>query len=218
MKKTFLTSVTVLATSLAIEASASIPETLAQSLGQVATYPDQKGLKEFDQTSSFVLEHAGISDNTTLAAHRSHSSHSSHSSHYSGSSGGGYYSPPASTPSYSPSYKTPSYTPSYRDSSSYQYRTSPPASEIGTQKPATTKPLPNTPDISSDPSYMTNPSTNLVIRVQMALYKAGFGLAKFDGVMDASTKQALSDFQISKQLSATGELTKETLDALGITP
>jgi His-Xaa-Ser repeat protein HxsA len=57
---------------------------------------------------------------------------------------------------------------------------------------------------------------NLIVRAQVALYHAGFGSAKFDGILGPGTRKALTDFQTSKGIEATGRLTTETLDALGI--
>jgi His-Xaa-Ser repeat protein HxsA len=225
-KKTFLTSVTVLAASLALEAGAAVPEALMHSLEPVAALPPQSAPENSDQAAPFVLRHSEASENVFLAAHRSHSSHSSHSSHYSGYSGGGSYSPPAPAPNYQPpSYQTPSDTPSQRDSSPSSgtglspagHGTAPSLPQYQTEGPKSGRTVPSSAeDTLNGPTSLDSFDKNLIIQVQVELYRAGFGPAKFDGILGPSTKRALTEFQASRNLSATGQLSVETLDALGI--
>ena len=120
-KRTFLTSVAVLATNLLLNNSG-----LALPNDSSIEQAKNSNTSISNPVNPFVLTNA---DNNLLLArgHSSHRSHSSHSSHYSGSSGygsGGYstptYTPPSSyqapttiTPSHptTPTYTPPSYHP-----------------------------------------------------------------------------------------------------------
>lgn len=126
------------------------------------------------------------------SSHRSHRSHSSHSSHRS-SSGGGYvprvYNPPVYNP---PAVSAPVYNP-----------------------PAITAP-------STGAKLVTLPGNtdkfaNIVFKVQTALYAYGYYTGPLTGVVDTATKQALLDMQGQWGIPATGTITPDTLDALGIT-
>lgn len=77
MKKSFLTSVAVLATTLAINANAALPETVSAKLPE-ATVVQQN----LPAQNPFVLERPNESG-LFVAAHGSHSSHASHASHVS---------------------------------------------------------------------------------------------------------------------------------------
>jgi His-Xaa-Ser repeat protein HxsA len=144
------------------------------------------------------------------AGHRSHSSHSSHrshSSHYSGSGGSYRYTAPAPrvaprpvAPTYpSPSPVTPN---SLRPSSSTpvdpNYYSTP-------AQPATSTPRPSTDQL-----------TLMIMRVQAALFSRGYDPGAIDGVMGAKTRSALIYFQTAQGLTATGTMTTETLNALGV--
>ncbi|MGZ8161405.1 MAG: hypothetical protein ACXWTT_00895 [Methylobacter sp.] len=77
MKKTFLTSIAVLAATLAVNASAALPESVSAKLPQ--TTFDQQNLQA---QNPFVLERPN-EHGLFVAAHSSHSSHASHASHVS---------------------------------------------------------------------------------------------------------------------------------------
>ena len=121
-----------------------------------------------------------------LAAHRSHRSHSSHRSHRSGSSG-------------SP---VPKYNPPSRN------RDSTPPSSVLPQSPSTApqKTLPGNSAKFSE----------IVRRVQAALYATGYYTGALDGLIGPQTKAALAKYQKDQGLAVTGTITKETLDALRI--
>jgi hypothetical protein len=72
MKKSFLTSVAVLAATLAINANAALPETVSAKLPE-ATVVQQN----LQAQNPFVLERPNESG-LFVAAHRSHASHASH--------------------------------------------------------------------------------------------------------------------------------------------
>lgn len=75
MKKSFLTSVAVLAAALAVDASAALPESVSAKLLD-ATFTQQ----DLQTQNPFVLERPN-ENGLFVAAHRSHSSHASHASH-----------------------------------------------------------------------------------------------------------------------------------------
>jgi hypothetical protein len=75
MKKSFLTSVAVLAAALAVDASAALPESVSANL-QDATFTQQNA------QNPFVLERSN-EHGLFVAAHSSHASHASHASHVS---------------------------------------------------------------------------------------------------------------------------------------
>jgi His-Xaa-Ser repeat protein HxsA len=134
------------------------------------------------------------------ASHSSHRSHSSHSSHYSGS--GGTYSTPPSAPAPYVAPRPP--TPTRLTPSSSPYST--PASPY-TATPQTLSPS-------------TRPTTDqlmvMIMRVQAALYSRGYDPGAIDGSLGLQTRSALSSFQSAQGLSATGTMTTETLNALGV--
>lgn len=81
MKKRFLTSLSLLAATIAADATAALPEVVA------AKIPETKSIEQQSITQSpFVLDNAIANGGVFVAdhySHRSHSSHSSHRSHYS---------------------------------------------------------------------------------------------------------------------------------------
>ena len=124
------------------------------------------------------------------SSHSSHRSHSSHSSHYSGS--GGYrYTPATPAPAIAPS-------------------APPPASREGSAAPAPLYSSPANKRPTADQLRM------IIMRVQAALYSKGYDPGAIDGVLSPATVAALRRFQVAKGLAASGTLTTETLDALGI--
>ena len=132
------------------------------------------------------------------AAHRSHRSHSSHRSHYSSSSGRGYYtpSPPAGT---APS-GSPTAAPFTRDTSP-----NPDGSRVTPESPQQAVPRPLGDDL-----------VLLIMRVQLALRRSGYDPGAVDGVMSQGTQDGLRKFQREHGIQATGTMTTETLDALGV--
>lgn len=126
----------------------------------------------------------------TLAAHRSHSSHGSHGSHGShrSSSGGGYSSGGGT-------YRPP------KPSSN-----STPPSYVMPRAPQAPKTLPGNSAVFSE----------IVRRVQTALYTYGYYTGAIDGIVGTGTKTALSKFQKDWSLKITGTITPEVLDALNI--
>ncbi|WP_417910334.1 peptidoglycan-binding domain-containing protein [Candidatus Electronema sp. PJ] len=58
--------------------------------------------------------------------------------------------------------------------------------------------------------------SGLITQVQEALVQEGFDAGPADGVLNDKTKQAIVDFQKAKGLAQGGTLTKETVEALGI--
>jgi hypothetical protein len=80
-KKSFLISVAVLAASMAIDASAALPESLTEQLNAKAEYTTQEQETPKVTQSPFVLERPDSSGIQNVAQHVSHSSHASHASH-----------------------------------------------------------------------------------------------------------------------------------------
>jgi His-Xaa-Ser repeat protein HxsA len=56
----------------------------------------------------------------------------------------------------------------------------------------------------------------MIMRVQAALFSRGYDPGAIDGVMGAKTRSALIHFQTAQGLTATGTMTTETLNALGV--
>jgi His-Xaa-Ser repeat protein HxsA len=54
------------------------------------------------------------------------------------------------------------------------------------------------------------------MRVQAALLQLGYDPGAIDGTMNAATSAALWSFQSENNLEATGTMTTETLNALGV--
>jgi hypothetical protein len=81
MKKSFLTSVAALAASIAIDASAALPESLTKQLDVKAEYVAQAQELAKAAQNPFVLERPDSIGNTNVADHYSHRSHASHASH-----------------------------------------------------------------------------------------------------------------------------------------
>ena len=151
----------------------------------------------------------------THRSHSSHSSHRSHSSHYSGS--GSSYTPPAPP---RPTYTPPS---TYRPPAPATYQ------PLSTPAPTTYQPAPPRPSRGAGTSWRgqqleptsaprpTNDQLQLMImRVQAALYSKGYDPGAIDGVLGETTKSALRSFQADHGLGASGAMTTETLNALGI--
>jgi His-Xaa-Ser repeat protein HxsA len=128
-----------------------------------------------------------------FAGHRSHSSHRSHGSHRS-SSGGGYY-----VPQYKPK---------------QQLVPLPPAQPTDPGRAAPVEPLPW---LAPNPNLTKSEKLTLqMMRVQIALTALGLYSGPINGVLDTTTKESISRFQIVKGLEPTGLMTTETLNALGV--
>ncbi len=83
MKKGFLISVAALAASMAIDASATLPESLTERLNAKTVYAAQEQETTKVAQSQFVLERPASSGSLNVADHYSHRSHASHTSHVS---------------------------------------------------------------------------------------------------------------------------------------
>ena len=59
-------------------------------------------------------------------------------------------------------------------------------------------------------------SKDQISQVQKALNEKGFHSANVDGEMGEETSKALRNFQENQEITASGELNQETLDALGV--
>lgn len=165
---------------------------------------------------------AGI-DNL-YAGHRSHSSHSSHSSHYS-SSGGSYRSTAPSTYVPPPPPPSATYTPPRPKKTTP--RPSSRSSATSTLQPSTTQSYDGMTydgsSMSTEP-VLDGPAPRagadqlalMVMRVQAALFSKGYDPGAISGEFDASTKAALRKFQAMHGLKASGMMTTETLNALGV--
>lgn len=81
-KKTFLTSIAVLAASLAVDASASLPDSVHEKLITSSTNQNEIKNEQLMSPNSFVLQTPTNGD-ISVAEHYSHRSHSSHRSHVS---------------------------------------------------------------------------------------------------------------------------------------
>jgi hypothetical protein len=75
MKKSFLTSLSILAVAMAADASAALPETVVDKL------PATKTIEQSSTQSPFVLDKPN--EYGIFALHSSHASHASHASHVS---------------------------------------------------------------------------------------------------------------------------------------
>ena len=74
MKKTFLTSIVLLATTLAVDANAALPESLSSKLPEMSATQ-----QDFQTQTPFVLERSN-DHGVIVAYHSSHASHASHAS------------------------------------------------------------------------------------------------------------------------------------------
>jgi len=143
-----------------------------------------------------------------FAGHRSHSSHRSHGSHRSSSGGGGYvvprYQPP---PQYKPKQQIVPLLPDSPSSPDSAQPTDP-------GRPAPVAPLPW---LAPNPNLTKSEKLTLqIMRVQIALTSVGLYSGPMNGVLDTTTKESISRFQIVKGLEPTGLMTTETLNALGV--
>jgi His-Xaa-Ser repeat protein HxsA len=155
----------------------------------------------------FTQDHA-----VTLANHSSHSSHSSggggygHSSHMShtshrSSTGGGYDSP-SDKPADSAPAPIPAPAPPQPPAPSSLF-----GSERATPPRATALPA---------LSGRSQRFASIVRRVQIALLAQGLYKGPIDGVVGPALRAALRQFQTDHNLTASGTITPETLDALHV--
>ncbi|MGZ5030780.1 MAG: hypothetical protein ACXV8I_09305 [Methylobacter sp.] len=80
MKKSFLASLSILAASIAAEASAALPDNVADKMPSL----DNAYLEKQTTQLPFVIDRPTVENGGVfVAAHSSHASHSSHRSHYS---------------------------------------------------------------------------------------------------------------------------------------
>lgn len=154
-----------------------------------------------------------------FAGHRSHSSHSSHRS----SSGGGYTVPspspapvrravPAPAPYYSP---TPAPATPQRFAPSGSNQLTPPNQPVDPGRPAAVTPQPV--PAPSPPSMTLSEKRRLqIMRVQIALTSLGLYSGSISGELTNETKDAIKRIQIVKGLPDTGQMSTETLNALGV--
>lgn len=80
MKKKYLTSLSILAASVAADANAALPESMAAKMPSL----DTASVEKQTTRSPFVIDRPTAENGGVfVAGHSSHSSHSSHRSHYS---------------------------------------------------------------------------------------------------------------------------------------
>lgn len=154
----------------------------------------------------FKFDHA-----VTLANHSSHSSHSSHASHSSGYSGGGHYSHTShrsSTGGYDSYTPDPVYVPAPTPTPAPPPRQPQPLIPLTDRAPP--PPADGLPSLSGRSARFAA----IVRRVQIALLARDLYHGKIDGIVGPALRGALRAFQKSKNLSVTGTITPETLDAL----
>lgn len=70
--------------------------------------------------------------------------------------------------------------------------------------------------VRREPIFIVPPGSTTVRHVQQALNERGFRAGPPDGVLGPSTQVALRNFQMSENLEATGQLNRQTLQALGV--
>jgi His-Xaa-Ser repeat protein HxsA len=140
-----------------------------------------------------------------FAAHRSHSSHASHRS----SSGSGY-APPA--------------TPDPQKQQQQEGSMSPvPGQQLAPSRgaqptdPGRAAPVTPTPRAPAAPQLSMEEKLKLqIMRVQIALTSLGIYTGPVNGELDSDTKEGVRRFQTLKGLEASGLMTTETLNALGV--
>ena len=141
----------------------------------------------------FELDHS-----FTLAQHRSHSSHRSHGSHRSSSGGGGGGYRPAPVP------RSPPPPP-------------PPPRPDNSESTAPSSILPRPSEPARPLSGRSQRFNEILSRVQAALYAYGYYHGAIDGLYGPQTQAAITAFQTDRNLTVTGTVTPEVLNALGIT-
>lgn len=150
-----------------------------------------------------------------FAGHRSHSSHGSHRS----SSGGGYSSP---SPSPAPVQRAvpapapaPYYAPSPSPAAPQRFVPNGSNQPVDPGRPAAVTPQPAPAPVA--PSLSLSEKRRLqIMRVQIALTSLGLYSGSISGELTSETKDAIKRIQIVKGLPETGQMTTETLNALGV--
>lgn len=150
-----------------------------------------------------------------FAGHRSHSSHGSHRS----SSGGGY---PAPSPQPAPVQRTvpapapaPYYAPTPSPATPQRVAPSGSNQPVDPGRPAAVTPQPA--PAPKPPAMTLSEKRRLqIMRVQIALTSLGLYTGSISGELTNETKDAIKRIQIVKGLPDTGQMTTETLNALGV--
>lgn len=150
-----------------------------------------------DKSLSDLVLRFSQQHNFILSGHRSHSSHGSHASHRS-SSGGGYVKPKPASPAPKP----------VKPSPTTRNTNSTPPSSILPSPPAAAKPkvLPG-----NSVKFL-----EIAKNVQLALTARGYYFGPIDGIIGPKSREAISKFQLNSNISVTGTITPQVLDALGI--
>lgn len=174
-----------------------------------------------EQQDPVKLRALNLPGENLFAGHRSHSSHASHRS----SSGGGYSAPrpppapaqravptPAPAPYYSP---TPAPAAPQRFAPSGSNQLSPPNQPVDPGRPASVTPQP-APAPSPPAMTLSEKRRVQIMRVQIALTSLGLYSGSISGVLTDETKAAIKRIQIVKGLPESGQMTTETLNALGV--
>lgn len=150
-----------------------------------------------------------------FAGHRSHSSHGSHRS----SSSGGYSVP---SPSPAPSQRAvpapapaPYYAPTPSPATPQRFAPSGANRPVDPGRPAAVTPQP-APAPTPPAMTLTEKRRLQVMRVQIALTSLGLYSGRISGELNDETKDAIRRMQIVKGLPETGQMTTETLNALGV--
>lgn len=183
---------------------------LLMSKGMASTPVEYSALEILQEPSAVQLRPLNFEADNLFARHGSHASHASHASHYSGAGSSGYVSPPVSPPQYPTqnSYTAPSESTITPNPNTYL--------DSSTQRPAV-KPVPSDPISTESPVLTTASKLKLqIIRVQIALTSLKYYDGPLDGVMSASTRRAIENFQIAKGLPKSGKMTTPTMNALGV--
>lgn len=150
-----------------------------------------------------------------FAGHRSHSSHGSHRS----SSGGGYSSP---RPSPAPAQRAvpapapaPYFAPSPSPAAPQRFVPNGSNQPVDPGRPAAVTPQPAPATVA--PSLSLSEKRRLqIMRVQIALTSLGLYSGSISGELTNETKDAIKRIQIVKGLPETGQMSTETLNALGV--
>lgn len=150
-----------------------------------------------------------------FAGHRSHSSHGSHRS----SSGGGYSQPSPSPAPVQRAVPAPAPAPYFAPTPApaTPQRVAPSGSNqpVDPGRPAAVTPQPS--PAPTTPAMTLSEKRRLqIMRVQIALTSLGLYSGSISGELTNETKDAIKRLQIVKGLPETGQMTTETLNALGV--
>ena len=188
-----------------LKASSIIAGVLGNALVSEASDESSSIPQLSDDLNSIQVGNLNNSLPIYLAAHRSHQSHASHGSHRSSST------PTAPRRAPAPTFVVP------------------PAPQPA--EPATNDPLgqPPRPDQSVpgnnafEKQQLLNQAMtdadklkNIIMRVQLTLQILGFFDGSIDGVMGPTTREAINEYRVSKDIPTSEKLDVITLDSLGI--